>query len=91
MAKKVASFRLETELLDWLGVYAKTRDTSQGVLVEEALRHFQGLTAGGVPDLPKPEVPKPVARRQEVEEETSADWAMARQRMLNAAKERASR
>jgi hypothetical protein len=57
MARKIASFRLEVELLDWVTSYAKSRGTSQAVVVESALRSLQEDSANGVPDLPVTETP----------------------------------
>ena len=99
MAKKVASFRLETDVLDWVGSYSKTRGTSQAVVVEQALMHFRELSKGGVPDLPVVDTPEVRQERAKVAyvvppDAGRSEWAKnmsARQRALNEAKTRASR
>lgn len=58
MARKVASFRLETELLDWVGAYAKTRGTTQAVVLETALASLKRDAEGGVPHLPVADSPE---------------------------------
>lgn len=55
MGKTLVSHRLDDELLAWATGYAKVRGSSRAVVIEEGLRHFRGLSAGGVPDLPEPE------------------------------------
>lgn len=98
MAKKVASFRLEVELLDWVASYAKSRGTSQAVVLEAALRGLQEDSASGVPDLPvvdSPSVRRDRAARATADQVVPArsllqgGAAMARQARLNAAKVRA--
>jgi hypothetical protein len=58
MARKVASFRLDVDLLDWVGVYAKTRGASQAVVIESALANLKREAEGGVPDLPVADTPE---------------------------------
>lgn len=70
MAKKVKSFRLDVDLIDWVDGYATERKSTQAAVVEEALRSFKADSEGGVPDLPseaqwknppRPVTPKPAA------------------------------
>jgi hypothetical protein len=99
MAKKAATFRLEVDLLDWVATYAKSRGTTQAVVLEGALSAFRDGCEGGVPDLPVADSPE--VRRERAREATggqvrpasvlsrpSSDvWA--RQVRLNAARDRA--
>ena len=61
MAKVQVSHRLDEDLLQWATEYGESRSSSRAVVIEEALRHFQALSRGGVPDLPAAE-PKPVPK-----------------------------
>jgi hypothetical protein len=56
MAKLRADFRLDSDLLRWVGEYAEERGWSRTLVVEEALRSFRGDARGGVPDAPLEEV-----------------------------------
>lgn len=56
--KVQVSHRLDEELLSWATEYGESRGSSRAVVIEEALRHFQALSRGGVPDLPA-EAPAP--------------------------------
>jgi hypothetical protein len=101
MPKKVASFRLDVDLLEWLGSYAKSRGATQAAVLEGALAAFRRECEGGVPDLPVPD--SPVVRRQRAQVAAAGQVAPAsdflpgeyaklmgeRQRRLNAAKDRA--
>lgn len=91
MARKVASFRLDTELLDWVAQYASSRGASQGTVVESALRSFKEESERGVPDLPVADSPEARVRRamkaapvRPARKLSPPDPAMlARQRRLN--------
>jgi hypothetical protein len=82
------SHRLDEGLASWATEYGASRGTSRAVVIEEALRHFQALSKGGVPDLPVVDTPEVRAVRAEKYVETKADWDTARQRGLNSAKYR---
>lgn len=87
MDRKVKSFRLRVDLLDWLESYAQTRGSSQIAVMEAAVESFQGLARGGVPDLPPP-VAGPVAvadAKQAARDEQDARAAImwAKQQKLN--------
>jgi hypothetical protein len=89
--KVQVSHRLDEELLAWATEYGESRRTSRAVVIEEALRHFRGLSEGGVPDLPV--VDTPAVREKRAEQRESApdlrgQYAMERQAKLNAAKYR---
>jgi predicted DNA-binding protein len=91
MAKVAVALRLRPETLARLDAYAKARGSSRQVLLESFVESRLEDAERGVVGLPvevaRPVVAKPQARRME----TSADWALARQRKLNEAKSRASR
>jgi hypothetical protein len=52
MDRKVKSFRLRVDLLDWVEDYARERGSKQIQVVEAALEEFRRSSEGGVPDLP---------------------------------------
>jgi hypothetical protein len=90
MDRKVKSFRLRVDLLDWLESYAQTRGSSQIAVLEAAVESFQGLSEGGVPNLPVVErvqpVPGVVRARTLVPPSVES---MSRQRKLNESAARA--
>jgi hypothetical protein len=57
------SHRLDGELAAWATGYAKSRESSRAVVIEEALRHFRKLAERGdvqvVPAEPRPVVKAP--------------------------------
>lgn len=55
MDRKVKSFRLRVDLLEWLKEYADERCCSEVSLMEHALKSLQEDVARGVPDLPASE------------------------------------
>lgn len=84
MAKKVKSFRLDVDLIDWVDGYATERKSTQAAVVEEALRSFKADSEGGVPDLPaEVSAPETVAVRSTPS--VFADAKGSRQQRLNAA------
>lgn len=60
--KVQVSHRLDEELLAWATEYGTSRGSSRAVVIEEALRHFQALSRGGVPDLPSEAVVLPAPK-----------------------------
>jgi hypothetical protein len=74
--KVQVSHRLDRELLAWATEYGESRRWSRAVVIEEALRHFKGLSAGGVPDDP------PAPERTMSGPEPVEPLGMSRQRRL---------
>jgi hypothetical protein len=64
MDRKVKSFRLRVDLLDWLKAYASERGSSEIAVMESALVDFRSAGEGGVPDLPGDDSP-PVSPTQQ--------------------------
>jgi hypothetical protein len=60
MARKMASFRLDVELLDWAKSYAESRGETQAMVIEAGLRSVRDGSVAAVPDLPV--VNRPAAR-----------------------------
>jgi hypothetical protein len=50
--KVQVSHRLDSDLLAWATEYGEQRGKSRAVIIEEALKVFRDLCAGGVADLP---------------------------------------
>jgi hypothetical protein len=87
VAKKVASFRLDEGLLERVAAYAKSRGTSQAIVIEAAVQGFMEDAEGGVPDLPVSDTPevrekRAAAVKPEPQQETYAQLLGARHRRL---------
>jgi hypothetical protein len=98
MAKVPVALRLAPEKLARVDAYAKARGRSRQVVLESAVDSFLDDSGRGVPDLV--EDTTPTREEQEANkaalkaarvaaQETSQDWAMDRQRRLNADAQRA--
>lgn len=60
MARKVQSYRLNEESIEWVASYSKQRDVPQAEILEAAIASFRSDCERGVPDLPeKVEATKP--------------------------------
>lgn len=91
MAKTPVNLRLDARLLARIDAYAAERLSNRTAVVQAACLAFLGDAEGGVPDLP------PAARgsvravgQQRAREGGPKEWAMERQRRLNAGKKRES-
>jgi hypothetical protein len=66
--KVQVSHRLDSDLLAWATEYGEQRGKSRAVIIEEALKVFRDLCAGGVADLPD----DAISPEQEAEETRQA-------------------